>query len=48
MDGAVRDRNYERREKMIGAVIVALSGAITVGLIGGAVVVALHFVVKFW
>lgn len=50
----MRDRSFQRREKMVGALIMAqlytsqntVSG--TYSLIGGAVVIVLHFVIKFW
>ncbi len=44
----MRDRGFERRERMVGALIMVASGVITTTLIGGAVVIILHFVIKYW
>jgi len=33
---------------MVGALIMIASGGITLTLIGGAVTIVLHFVIKYW
>ena len=42
------DLSYDRRQKMVGALILVGSGAIMLTLIGGAVTIVLHFVIKYW
>lgn len=48
MDGAMTDRGFERRQKMVEMLMLIASGGIMLTLIGGAAVVILHFVIKFW
>ena len=44
----MRDRGGERRAEMVGWVIGGLSAVLTVSILGGAVVVIVHFICKFW
>lgn len=42
------DRSYQRRAMLATYVVGGLSLLLTVGIIGGAAIVIVHFVVKFW
>lgn len=44
----MRDRGYERRAEMVGWLIFGLSAVLTVTVLGGLAVAAVHFVCKFW
>jgi hypothetical protein len=48
MDGAMIDRGYERRVKMVEAAAAVTAWLVCAIVFGGAGFVLFHFVNKFW
>ena len=42
------DRGYNRRAEMVGWLSFGLTAVLTVSILGGAVVVIVHFIRKLW